>query len=168
MPYEWIPPAQSDQSPQPLAEMHAWPYRSLPRKGFVWFIGLSVGIAAIPLSALIGSAVLWAVLPFLALVIAAIWIALERSYRDGATIETLRLWEDKITLHHHDPRRGSFEWAANPHWVRTELHRNHRIKNYLTLTGGGREVELGSFLRPEERQQIYFDLNEKLDLLKGA
>lgn len=164
MPYEWIAPAAGPDAP--VIELHAWPYRSLPRKGFVWFIALSVGIVMIPLSALIGTVVLWGVLPFLALVIGGVWLALERSYRDGAVIEELRLWPDRMTLHHHDPRRGSFDWQANPHWVRTELHRDQKIANYLTLHGGPREVELGAFLTPEERQQVFYDLNEQLGLLR--
>lgn len=163
MPHEWIDPAGSRHSPRPVAELHAWPYRSLPRKGFAWFIIASVAIVLIPLSALIGTVVFWAVLPFFAAAIWAVWAALQRSYRDGEVLEELVIWEDMIRLHHHDPRRGTFDWEANPHWVRSRLHRDQKIENYLTLKGGPREVELGAFLTPEERQQLYFELNAILE-----
>lgn len=167
MPYEWIDPAQSRHSPKPLAELHAWPYRSLPRRGFVAFILASVAIVMIPLSALIGTVVLWGVLPFLILVIGGIWIALERSYSDGTILEELQIWEKQILLSHHDPRQGTRSWEANPHWVRATLHRDQKIENYLTLQGGSREVELGRFLTATERQALYYDLNEKLDRARG-
>ena len=40
MPYEWLPPRDGE------TRLHLWPYRSLPRRGFVWFIG---GTAALPI-----------------------------------------------------------------------------------------------------------------------
>ena len=36
------------------------------------------------------------------------------------------------------------------------------MPNYVTLTGGGREVEIGAFLTEEERIALYDDLKEKL------
>lgn len=159
MPYEWVPP----KSPNIQAELHAWPYRSLPRKGFVVFIAASVAIIAIPMSAIIGTAVLWAVLPFFILVIAGVWWAIERSYRDGAILEILTIAQDQITLHHHAPGKPPQDWQANPYWVRPELHRSgSKIEKYLTLSGGPRVVELGAFLTPDEREQIYYDLNDRL------
>ena len=35
MPYEWLPPDGDTQ------RLQLWPYRSLPRRGMVWFISLS-------------------------------------------------------------------------------------------------------------------------------
>lgn len=165
MPYEWIEPASSRA---PL-ELHAWPYRSLSRKGFVIFIASTAVLISTPLIGILGKSVLWVLLPFLILAVGAIWWALERSYRDGSVLEELRIWPDRITLEHHKPGAPSQRWQANPHWIRPELYRNHRIANYLTLRGGNREVELGAFLTADERKQVYFDLNARLaDLKRGA
>ncbi len=35
------------------------------------------------------------------------------------------------------------------------------VENYVTLTGGGREVEIGAFLSEEERLSLFEDLSEK-------
>ena len=35
---------------------------------------------------------------------------------------------------------------------------NGPVDKYLTLKGNGREIELGSFLSPEEREKIYSQL----------
>lgn len=156
MPYEWV------TTPDGVDELHAWPYRSLPRKGFVWFIAASVAIICIPLSALIGTKVLWAVLPFFIAAIWGVWAAIQRSYRDGALLDVLRLAPRRVSLRHHQPGKPDQEWDAAPHWTRLEMHREHRITNYLTLHGGPRDVTLGAFLTPEERKQVYFDVNERL------
>ncbi|NBQ49967.1 MAG: DUF2244 domain-containing protein, partial [Marivivens sp.] len=60
MPYEWIDPLPVDDAP--LAELHLWPYRSLPKAGFVWFVGGTVALLSLPLLAVIGTAVLWGLL----------------------------------------------------------------------------------------------------------
>ena len=47
------------------------------------------------------------------------------------------------------------DWEANPYWVRAKLHtKGGPVPNYLTLTGGAREVELGRFLTPLERVEL--------------
>jgi uncharacterized membrane protein len=164
MPYEWVkdPAGAPERSGAPshpgnhlVAELHLWPYRSLPRKGFVWFIAGTAALLLIPLLAVLGSPVLWGLLPFLLAAIGAIWWALTRSYRDGEIVEELRLWPDRITIDRHGPRGRHQEWEANPYWISLHLHeKGGPVPNYLTLRGGPREVELGAFLSEEERQEL--------------
>lgn len=139
------------------------PNRSLPRRGFVLFMALTCGMAAIPLLSILGTPVLWGVLPFAVLAISGLWIALSRNYDDGALTEELRLWSDHLALVRHNPRGRAQHWQTNPHWVRIELHKTGRpVENYLTLRGGGRAVELGAFLSPQERTRLCDALNEAL------
>ena len=149
MPYEWLPPNADHQ------RLHLWPYRSLPRRGMVWFIGATAALIAVPLLRLLGTPVLWALLPFLVATIAAIWWALERSFRDGEIVEDLTLTPDRVSLVRHGPRGKRQDWQANPHWVRMTLHATGGpVPQYLTMKGEGREVELGAFLTAEERRQL--------------
>ena len=177
MPYEWV--VRNDQAPErsgafcraegdaPAYQLHLWPYRSLPRKGFVVFIGATVAMLALPLIAMLGSPVLWGVLPFMALVVAGVWLGLSRSYRDGEVIEDLTLWQDKITLKREGPRGRRQEWDANPHWVRVEIHpKGGPVPNYLTLRGGARTVELGAFLSEPERLELQGELQRALATLR--
>ena len=159
MPYEWITPKGPDA---PQAELHLWPYRSLPRRGFVTFIGITATMILLPLLAVLGSPVLWGLLPFFLLAIAGIWYALQRNQRDGEILETLCIWSDRITLD-HTSRRGHHTWSANPYWVRTKIDPHHdRIPNYITLTGSERTVELGAFLAEDERPALYDTLKKTL------
>lgn len=153
MPYEWIEPREDPDAP--MAELHLWPYRSLPKRGFVFFIGLTAAFIALPLAAVLGSPILWALLPFLALAVAGLWYALSRSYRDGSTLEILILRRDCIALIRHNPLGPVQQWQANPHWTTVRIHpTGGPVPHYLTLKGEGREVEIGAFLSENERRDL--------------
>ena len=157
MPYEWL--SQRDGE----TRLHLWPYRSLPRRGFVWFVGGTAALLLLPLVAVLGSPVLWGLLPFLLGAVAAIWWALGRSYRDGEIVEDLCLGPDRMSLDRHGPRGAHQHWEANPYWVSLHLHpRGGPVPNYLTLRGGPREVELGAFLSEEERLTLRDELENAL------
>jgi uncharacterized membrane protein len=157
MPYEWL---KSDDGAKTL---HLWPYRSLPRKGMVWFIGGTAALIALPLLVLLGSPVLWGLLPFLAATIAAIFWALHQSYKDGEILEILMLRPDQTHLIRHGKGGKRAEWQANPHWVTVNLAADGGpVPHYLTLKGNGREVELGAFLTPDERKRLDIELRAVL------
>ena len=146
MPYNWLPHTPTE------TRLDLWPHRSLPPQGFVWFIGITVALIALPLVSLLGSSALWVVLPFVVLMVAGVWFALRRSYRDAAILEVLTLTPNLATLTRQGPHGQHQTWSANPHWVRVVLHPiAGPVPNYLTLQGGPREVELGAFLSDAER-----------------
>ncbi|MGL5011013.1 MAG: DUF2244 domain-containing protein [Paracoccaceae bacterium] len=155
MPYQW--------SPSPEPHLRLWPYRSLSPRGFVWFIGTTAALIALPLITLIGQPVWWGLLPFIGAALAAIWFALNRNTRDAAILEELHLTPTRITLTRHAPRSAPQQWEANPHWVQLHLYPTEGpVPQYLTLRGNGREVELGSFLSEEERVTLRQELHKAL------
>lgn len=169
MPYEWITPSDPAPRSAAVAELHLWPYRSLLRRDFVVFIAATAALIVVPLFAVIGSPVLWGLLPFFIIAIAGIWYALHRSYRDGEILEELKIWPDKITLDHIHPRKGHHSWEANPYWVQINFDPRHeRIPNYLTLKGNDREVELGAFLSEDERAVLRDELEQKIRSVLNA
>jgi uncharacterized membrane protein len=162
MPYHWPP------QPDPQTEaLRLVPHRSLSARGFVWFIGATATLLALPLLTQLGSAALWVLLPFLAAAVAGVWIAIR--FNNRTVSEDLTLTADLITLHRHTPGRADQTWTAHPHWVRTTLHPSDGpVPNYLTLTGGGREVELGAFLTPQERRELHVLLLKRLSTLRST
>ena len=156
MPYEWTQTTDHKV-------LHLWPYRSLPRRGFVAFMGGTALMVTIPLLAVLGSPVLWGLLPFLVIAVAGLYWALDRSYRDGEIVETLTFEDTRLHLTRHGPRGKHQEWEANPHWVRVVQHKKGGpVPEYITLAGGPREVELGAFLSEDERETLVDDLREAL------
>jgi uncharacterized membrane protein len=159
MPYRWTAPAPSPEAP--LAELRLWPHRSLPPQGFVAFFAITALLVALPLIAVLGSPVLWGVLPFFVVTLSAMWWGLRRSYADGEVLEELHLWPDRVTLSRQGPRAQHAEWEANPHWVQVMLHaKGGPVENYVTLKGAGREVEIGAFLTEDERKTLHVELVE--------
>lgn len=147
----------------PLAELHLWPYRSLPRRGFAIFIATTAGLLLLPLLAVLGSPVLWGLLPFVVIAVGGVWFALQRSYRDGEVLEVLRLFPARIELCRQDRNGNRQDWQANPYWVSLHLHpTGGPVPDYLTLKGDGREVELGAFLAQDERVALHGELRDLL------
>jgi len=141
----------TDRLDPPLFEICAQPLKSLPNKGFAWLIALLAVGFSLPLMALLGTNALWMLLPHLALVLGLLWYFIRRNDRDHDIYDHIRLWPDLLVVHRHNPRSRDQYWNANPYWVRLKLRNTHSHENYLTITGGAREIELASFLSPEQR-----------------
>ena len=161
MPYQWLPDDSGED------RLHLWPHRSLTQRGFVWFVGLTAGLIALPLVGVLGSPVLWGVLPFLLVTLWSIWFALRKNGRDRDIVEDLHLSRDRVRLVRHEPGGRRRDWDANPYWLRVTLHpTGGPVPNYLTLKGEGREVELGAFLSEDERIALQSELAERLAKLR--
>ncbi len=169
MPYEWLknpePPGDNVAGAQPrlLARLHLWPYRSLSPRGFVAFIGITCGMLALPLIVLLGSNLLWGLLPFMALAVGGVWLAISHSNHDGHIAEDLSLWHDRAVLRHRAPDGTEQRWEANPYWISVHVHpTGGPVPSYLTLRGGDREVEIGRFLSEDERVALARELTAAL------
>lgn len=156
MPYEWT-------HSQHETRLEAWPYRSLPKFGFVIVICIAVFFLALPAVVVIGTIVLWGLLPFMILAVAGLWFGLQKSYRDGEILEQLKISSDQVSLTRHQPKRPVQCWSCNSYWAQVNLHESQGpIPDYVTLKGNGREVEIGAFLSQDERRKLYFDLQREL------
>lgn len=175
MPYEWLKDSGAPDlsgatfrsGDGTVERLHLWPNRALSGRGFAVVIGLAAGLVLVPLLATLGSPVLWGLLPFLMIPVGGLWYAIRRNWRDGQMIEELSLTPDRITLARHNPDGTTLRWEANPFWTELRLRaEGGPVEHYLTLRGGGREVELGAFLSPEERLAIHAELSARLAALR--
>ena len=58
-----------------------------------------------------------------------------------------------------NPKGDVREWDCNRYWARPEFHETGGpIPYHVTLTGAGRQVEIGRFLSEDERIALYDDL----------
>lgn len=163
MPYDWI---QKQQSPDSRI-IELWPHNSLPPNGFAGFILATFTLITLPLYGLIGTAVFWALLPFLMVTLGMIWVALRRSYFNRQILERLTLDSEEIELVRHNPSGATQSWSCNGYWAKVQLHpKGGPVPNYVTLSGNGREVEIGAFLSEEERKALYDDLRNVVKAYK--
>ncbi|PSL18961.1 putative membrane protein [Shimia abyssi] len=120
-------------------------------------------LGTIPLYGLLGTVLLWGILPFILIVVGGLWWGLERSYRDGDILEELSLSDDILTLRHRPPKGDPKTWECNIYWARVEMHvTGGPVPHYVTLSGNGRTVEIGSFLSEDERKSLYGELTDFL------
>lgn len=157
MPYQW-----TEASEGPIV-LRLWAYNSLSPKGFAWMIGLTSVMLVLPLLSVLGTIVLWWMLPFLAFAVAILWFALRRSNRDRQISEVLERKGEELTLIHQPARGEALHWTCNVYWARVEMHKTGGpVDHYVTLTGNGRRVEIGRFLSEEERESLYLELVQYL------
>ena len=138
------------------------PHRSLSNQGFFVTIMFTASAFMLPLLAFLGTRALWTLLPFLGAAVAALWYFIRRNDKDGTLCEDLMLWPDLIAVHRRNPRKPDQFWHANPYWVTVQMRDTKDCKNYLTLKGGAREIELGTFLTSDVRKALHQELREKL------
>lgn len=152
MPYEWT-------KTESETRLDLWPYRSLPKRGFVIVIAILATLLWLPAMALLGSAALWGLLPFMAATIAVVWFALQRSYRDGEILEELRITPELTQLTRSERNGPLKSWDCNTYWAQVHMHESDGpVPHYVTLKGNGREVEIGAFLSEDERRKLFGEL----------
>lgn len=157
MPYQWTQTSDTEQ------ELRLWPHNSLPPRGAMIVIFSVFLFGLIPILAMLGSIVLWGLLPFLLLTVLGLWLAIQTNYKARSVFEVLTLNGTRAQLIHRTPGRQQQEWSCNRYWARPEMHRKGGpVPYYVTLVGDGREVEIGAFLSEEERISLYDELVERL------
>ena len=160
MPYHWSETSQVDK----VQTLTLWPHQSLPPKGLAAFVLATFTMITLPLFGLLGTKLLWGLLPFLMIAVLGVWYALSRSQKDRSILEVLTISPEETRLVQHNPRTEAQDWICNTYWARPTLHRNEGpVPNYVTMLGNGREVEIGAFLSEEERLVLFGDLCERLD-----
>lgn len=158
MPYRW-----TDTDGPETRELHLWPHQSMTPQGFVLFIGVTFALLLLPLLPVLGTFVLWGLLPFLMITLGGVWLALNANQRQAQILEVLTLTEDTARLTRRNPHGDVQEWEANRYWAQPELHiQGGPVPNYVTLKGAGREVEIGAFLSEDERKALFGELKTLL------
>ena len=160
MPYD----IRDDIKDTQIKIIEVWPYNSLKPKGFVLFLGSTFVLISLPLFNVLGTTVFWGLLPFLLVAFMSVWFALRRSLNDRQILEQLTLSQEEIALVRQNPTGEHKLWVCSPYWAKLKIYKTEGpVSNYITLTGNGREVELGSFLSEDERKTLYEELERLLD-----
>jgi uncharacterized membrane protein len=107
----------------------------------------------------------WPVLPFWALEMLALGLALRASMRQGRYTQTLTITESQVSLVTRS-QRGEAKQEFARHWAKVRLRspaRRHGSSR-LTIESSGRAYEVGNFLTEEDRCR----LAERLRCLVGG
>ncbi|MGB7243206.1 MAG: DUF2244 domain-containing protein [Sulfitobacter sp.] len=158
MPYEL-----TSQTGTPQHSVRLWPNQSLPARGMAGFVLVTFGMMLLPAFTLLGTTVLWVLLPFLLAAVWGIYHALQRNHRALQITETLTLGAKNLRLIRVEASGVTRQWDCNRYWTTlTKYDHDGPVSHYVTLKGNGREVEIGAFLSEEERVALYQDLQRLL------
>lgn len=155
-------PVWRERLDRPVYRVELWPNQSLTATGLKVVLGVTATGLAIPLAPVLGTPVFWGLLPFLILAFLALIYAIRRNGRNLRLNETLTIWRDEVRVERREPGGRMLRWQAEPRSARVRLHGDAQIESYLTMTGGGREIELGAFLAPEERVALAAEIEDAL------
>ena len=80
---------------------------------------------------------------------------LQKNFQQGNTFEEILISKSKIIVIHQEKNKEKKTWEGNPYWTKVSVDaHNPKLKNYLTLAGSGKHIELGAFLSPNERIEL--------------
>ncbi len=160
MPYHWTTNSQNGRN---IRILELWPHNSLPKQGFASFIMTTFILILLPLLSLSGTLVFWGLLPFLMLAIWAVWTAIQHSYKRNKIYECLSFGKQTLDLERTNPKGNTQNWSCEGYWSRASIYtREGPVPFYVTLSGNGREVEIGAFLSEDERKSLYEELRREI------
>jgi uncharacterized membrane protein len=138
----------------PLFGVRLNPHRSLGPDGFrlLMFVAfVCSALASLPFY-LMGA---WPVVGFMGLDVLALFLAFRANFRAARAYEELRLTPLELLfarVSRHGARR---EWRFNPSWVRFERTDHEEFGTQrLALVSGGRSLEVGAFLGPDQKAEL--------------
>ena len=145
-----------------------WPNRSFEIKNIKFLFGtLCIGFA-VPILPFFGSSMGTLLLLFSVATLITFSSLFIQSYSGGNLKEIVRIDPKEISVTRIEANGNKISWKANSYWARVKLYPEGQIvENYLTLVGGNREIELGSFLSPEERTLVRVKIENILKNIKS-
>ena len=146
--------ATAVDSEEPVFDALLTPHRSLGRTGFLVvmgicaFVWLSSGVFFLSKGA-------WPVFGFFGLDVILLWLAFKWNYRAARAREEVRLWRHDMLIRKIAPSGRAEEHRFNPFWTRFLVSRHDEIGvTDMNVVGEGRNVSIGSFLNPDDRDSF--------------
>ena len=139
----------------PFINIRLVPNRSLNSNGTkVVFAVIALGFL-LPIIPFIGSPIGTTLTIFSGLTFYLFLTLLQKNFQQGSTFEEILISKRKIKVVHQEKNKERLTWECNPYWTKVHLDINNpRLRNYLTLAGKGKRIELGAFLSPDERLEL--------------
>jgi uncharacterized membrane protein len=157
--------AAGNETP-PFFAARLFPHRSLSRRGFTVLM-LVLALISTVTGILFLSIGAWPVFGFLGLDVFLLWLAFRLNYRSGRAFEEVAVWPHDLLVRKVSPSGRVREHRFNPFWTRFRVDRHDEIGiTGMFLTAEGREVDIGSFLNPRDRESFASAFGEALATVK--
>ena len=149
--------------------MRLIPNRSLDVNGTKVVFGVIACGFLLPIIPFIGSPIGTTLTIFSGMTFYLFLTLLQKNFQQGNTFEEILISKSKIIVVHQEENKAQKTWEGNPYWTKVNVDtHNPKLKNYLTLAGAGKHIELGAFLSPDERIVLRDKIQNALAKAKSA
>ncbi len=149
--------------------MRLIPNRSLDVNGTKVVFGVIACGFLLPIIPFIGSPIGTTLTIFSGMTFYLFLTLLQKNFQQGNTFEEILISKSKIIVVHQEENKAQKTWEGNPYWTKVNVDtHNPKLKNYLTLAGAGKHIELGAFLSPDERIELRDKIQNALAKAKSA
>ena len=138
------------------------PHRSLPHLGFLVLM-IAFGTVSFITGVMFMLTGAWPVFGFFGLDVLLLYWAFRANYRAARAYEEVEVTCARLMVRKVSPRGRVREWALNPLWVRLikVVHEDFGIEKLL-LVSRGRQLAVGTFLSPDEKESFAAELTKAL------
>lgn len=146
----------------PVFTAELTPYRSLGRKGFriVFLIAGLLSLVHAFVFLVIGA---WPIVFFFGLDYLLLFGAFWLNYRSALSREEVSVSRTNVSVRKFTPSGQITEHRFNPFWARFNVARHQEIGIIsMTISGGGRRTDIGSFLNRDDRETFALALSGAL------
>jgi uncharacterized membrane protein len=138
-----------------------YPHRSLGPRGFRWMMaGLGFVCAFAALRFYVVNA--WPVILFMVFDIGLIFLAFRISYARAAAFEEVSITDGKLIVRQVSHLGVAKVHEFNAYWAKVLLEEINKVQSRLIVVAQGRQLEIGHFLAPFEREDIHADITRGL------
>lgn len=137
------------------------PHKSLSQAGFrVLMAALAAAFLGVGTVFFVAGA--WPVIGFCGLELALVYLFFRLNFRDLRRYETIRLTGTELEVRRVAPDGRAECVSFQPYWLQVTVENSPGRSSRLVLSSHGRTLDIGSFLSPEEREDLARALNNAL------
>lgn len=145
---------ESKAAHEPIFQAFLTPHRSLGRTGFMVLMGV-LAFAWLGTGAFFLSLGAWPVFGFFGLDVVLIYVAFRLNYRAGRAREEVSISRIALDIVKIAPSGKVQSYHFNPFWTRFRVSRHDEIGiTGMAVESEGRQVPIGSFLNPDDRESF--------------
>ena len=139
---------------EPIFSALLTPHRSLGPKGFAVLMGV-IATMSFGVSLLFWSIGAWPIIGFFGLDVLLLYGAFRLNYRAARAREEVTVSRTRLDIRKFSPSGRSEDHLFNPFWAKFAVSRHDEIGiTRMAVEGQGRDVTIGSFLNPDDRESF--------------
>ncbi len=153
--------AASAVSGQVLFDARLHPHKSLSQAGFRVLMAV-LAAAFLGVGAVFFLAGAWPVIGLCGLELVLVYLFFRLNFRDLRRYETIRLTDTELEVRRVAPDGSAERISFQPYWLKVTIETAPGRSSRLVLSSHGRTLDVGSFLAPEEREDLARAINNAL------